>query len=104
MKIIKELSDMIEEELDGAEDYAKMAVHYKSEHPSLAATFYEISLQEMRHVTMLHDEVVKQIKSYREKHGDPPPAMQAIYDWQHNKQIEESKEVKMIQDQYRDGT
>lgn len=100
MKIIKELSDMISEELEGAENYAKMAIHYKTEHPGLASTFYEISTQEMRHVNMLHDEVVKCIKSYREKHGDPPPAMQAIYDWQHKKQIEEAAEVKRYQEQY----
>ena len=100
MKIIKELSEMIEEELEGAENYAKLAVHYKADNPSLANTFYEISTQELRHVTMLHDEVVKCIKSYREKHGDPPPAMQAIYDWQHEKQIEEVSEIKRYHEAY----
>lgn len=100
MKIIQELSEMIEEELEGAENYVKLAIHYKAENPSLASTFYEISTQEMRHVTMLHEEVVKCIKSYREKHGDPPQAMQAVYDWLHKKHIEEATDVKRYQDQY----
>ena len=101
MKIIKVLSEMIEDELDGAEEYAKLAIHYKEEHPGLADVLYDISTQEMVHVNRLHDEVVKVIKKYREKHGDPPVEMQAIYDWQHEKQIEEAKEVKILQNHYR---
>ena len=103
MKAIKELTEMIAEELEGAENYAKNAIRYKTDMPSLADVFYEISTQEMRHVTILHDEVVKIIKAYREKHGEPPVAMQAIYDWQHEKQIQEAKEIKILQNQYRDN-
>ena len=102
MKIIKELSEMIEEELEGAENYVKHALLYKVDHPDLANVFYEISNQEMRHVNMLHDEVVKLIKHHREKHGEPPAPMMAIYEYQHEKQIEEAKEVKILQQQYRD--
>jgi hypothetical protein len=69
------------------------------------SVYYAISyrvLQEVRHVNMLHDEVVKLIKSYRESYGDPPPAMMAIYEWQHNRQIEKMKEVKILQNQFRE--
>ena len=101
MKIIKDLSAMIEDELEGAENYAKYAIHHKADHPMLSDVLFEISNQEMRHVNMLHEEVVKLIKDYRDKHGEPPPAMQAIYDWMHNRQIEDAKGVKILQDQYR---
>lgn len=102
MKAIKELSEMIEDELEGAEHYAKSAILYKTEFPGLADVLYEISNQEMRHVTLLHEEVVKLIKWYRENHGEPPALMQAVYDWQHERQLEESKEVKILQSQYRE--
>lgn len=102
MKIIKYLSEMIEDELEGAEDYAKQAIHYKADHPGLAETLYEISTQEVRHVNLLHDEVVKLIKAHRESHGEPPPAMMAIYEWQHNRQIEKMKEIKILQNQFRE--
>ena len=101
MKIIKELTELIEEELEGAENYAKMANHYKEEHSTLAEALYEISTQEMRHVNVLHDEVVKLIKVHRERYGEPPEAMQAVYDWMHKKQIEEAAEVKRYQELYK---
>ena len=103
MKIIKTLTDMIEDELEGAEHYAECALMYKEDHPQLANTLYEISTQEMRHVNMLHEEVVKIINRHREEHGEPPAAMKAIYEWEHNKQIDRAKEIKILQTQYREG-
>lgn len=102
MKIIKKLSEMIEDELEGAEEYVKCALHYKDEHPALSDVFYDISIQEMHHVNMLHGEVVKLIKAHREKHGEPPAAMMAVYEWQHEKHIEKTKEIKILQAQYRE--
>lgn len=101
MKIIKELEEMISEELEGAEHYAKCAIRYKLEYPMLADVLYEISTQEMRHVNMLHDEVAKLIKVYRDEHGEPPGMMKAVYDYLHEKHIDEAKEVKILQSQYR---
>lgn len=100
MKIIKEISEMIEDELEGAEHYIECALKHKADHPALADVFYEISTQEMRHVNMLHDEVVKLIKEYRGKNGNPPEAMQAIWEWQHERHIESLKEIKILQDHY----
>lgn len=103
MKVIKELIEMINDELEGAEHYAMCSLKYKHEYPGLANTLHEISTQEMRHVTLLHEEVVKVIKMYREKHGEPPAAMQAVYDWEHEKQIEEAHEIKLLQAQFREN-
>ena len=101
MTIIKKLSEMIEDELEGAEHYAKCAIKYKEEHPTLAKTLYDISMDEMRHVGLLHTEVVSLIEMYRKEHGEPPTAMKAVYDYLHEKQIEEANEVKMLQNQYK---
>lgn len=101
MKIIKELSEMIEEELEGAEDYAKGAVKHKEDNPSLARVFHEISLEEMHHVEMLHGEVVALIEKHRREHGDPPEAMLAVYNYLHEKHIEKANKVKMYQAQYK---
>lgn len=101
MKIIKTLSELIEEELEFAETYARLAVEHKEENPSLASTFHEIATQELRHVDMLHGEVVSLIKKHRETHGEPPAPMMAIYEWQHKKEISHTSEVKRLLEMYR---
>lgn len=101
MTLIKKIADMIEDELEGAEHYAKCAVKYKDEHPTLAKTFYDISTDEMRHVGLLHGEVVAIIEEHRRTHGEPPASMLAIWDYLHEKHIDKSNEVRMLQSQYR---
>ena len=46
MKIIQKLEELIEEELNDMEMYARMAAELKAEHPSIANTFYTLSAQE----------------------------------------------------------
>ena len=102
MKIIKELSEMIEEELDGAEEYAHQALILKETHPTLAKTFYDISLEEMKHINMLHEEVKKIIATHRQEKGEPPAVMMAVYEYLHDRHIQKANEIKMYQSQYKD--
>ena len=101
MEIIKKLSKMIEEELDDSECYIKAALKYKDERPSLSRLFFSLSQEEMEHMSRLHDAVVDIIKEYREANGEPPTDMQAVYDYLHEQQIEESAEIKRYQDMYK---
>lgn len=97
MKLIKRLSDMIEDELEGAHDYAKAALELKDTQPDLARALYNISAQEMDHMNILHQQVVDQINEYKKTRGDPPEAMMAVYDYLHAKHIDEAAEVKALQ-------
>lgn len=102
MKIIEHLSDFIEEEIEGAEEYAKCAVKHKEENPTMANVFYTISLDELKHVNMLHDEVVKLIAQYRNENGEPPEGMKALYNYLHEKHIDYVTRVKTLQNQYKE--
>ena len=103
MKIIEKLSHMIEDELEGAEEYIECALKYKEEHPSLAKTFYDISTMEMQHVNMLHGEVTRLIEDHRRKHGEPPAPMLAVYNYLHEKHIKKAHHIKQYHDEYRAG-
>ena len=103
MKLIQKLSDEIEDELKGAKCYAKMALEYKSEYQDVAKALYNISLQEMEHMKMLHDCVVDIIKEYREENGEPPADMLAVYEYLHKQQIDKAAYVRTLQSMYKEG-
>ena len=99
MKVIAKIVDFIEDELDGAENYAKCAIKYKIEYPKFATKLNELAKVEMTHVQQLHDEVVRFIEEYRRDKGEPPKEMLAIYNFEHEKQINRSAIIrKMIDD------
>lgn len=66
----------------------------------MAEVLNMLSAEEMKHMQMLHNQVVKLIENYRKEKGEPPASMLAVYDYLHEKFIEEAKEVKMMQQMY----
>ena len=101
MKLIRSLSEAIADEISDIKKYARWAADLKEEHPSLANVLYNISVQEDGHQAALHNEVVNIIEEHRKKHGNPPPVMQALYDHEHQKQIDALAEARMYQEVYK---
>ncbi len=102
MKLIQQLSEMIEEEVEGACEYAKEAVKHKDDDQMLAKTFYDIAGVELQHVDMLHEQVTRIIDKHRREHGEPPAAMLAVYNYLHEKQIEKVNKVRHYLAMYRE--
>lgn len=101
MKIIIKLVDLIDEELCGAKEYIKLARREKTEHSSLADTFAALAEAEMGHVRTLHDEVAKLIEEIRLRDGEPPAEMLAVYNYEHDKQIDKAAKIKQMITEYR---
>ena len=101
MKLIEKISDHISDEISDAKCYAKWALKEKESNGSLADVLYTLSLDEMKHATMLHNEVVRIIENYRREHGEPPAAMLAVYEYLHEKEIEKMAEAKHLQALYK---
>lgn len=101
MKLIKKLSEMIIDEVQGAEEYAKEANLLKDEKPEIAKMFFNLANEELGHVNTLHIAVTSLINEYRAEHGEPPEGMLAVYNYLHEKQIEEVAEVNAMLSQFR---
>lgn len=101
MKIIKCLSQKIEEEMDDASAYIDLAMKWKAEEPDTADLFYELSLEEMGHMEKLHNEVVELIEEYRKQHGEPPKEMMILYEYLHEMHIKTATQIKVKQGMYK---
>ena len=85
MKIIKCLSEYINDEIHDAEKYIKKALEVREEFPEVAELLNMLSVEEVRHMQLLHTQVAKIIDNYRKTHGEPPAPMLAIYEYLHEK-------------------
>lgn len=101
MTIIKKLSEMIREEIDDACRYADCALVHKDDNPQLAETFFRLSLDELQHMSQLHDQAVRIIEEYKRVKGEPPAAMMAVYEYLHEQNVKRAGEVKAKQMLYK---
>ena len=100
MEIIKKISQKIDSELEDAERYIKCAYKVRDEYPQLADTYYKLSLAEMGHVKMLHDNVKNIINEYK-KNNDVPEAMQVLYEYLHERQIKWAAKISAKQEAFK---
>ena len=103
MQIIAQLADLIDDELEGAEEYAELAHKTRMEHPKLAETFITLAEQEMTHQKMLHAEAARLIEESRKRDGEPPAGMLAVYEYEHGKQIKHAAAIRQMIAEYRNS-
>lgn len=96
MKVIKEIVEQINEEISGAEEYSKYATQYKDEDKALADTYAKLAEVELTHVDSLHAQVVRIIKAWQSKGEQVPSAMQAVWDWVHQNQVDKVARIKVL--------
>jgi len=102
MQLIKKLEDQINEEMHDSGKYIKCALKYKECNKDLADLYYWLSQEEMTHADKLHKMVVNAIEDYRKKEGEPPAEMLTLYNYLHEKEIEEATEVKLMWAMYKE--
>ena len=101
MRIIEKISKRIEDEIKDAKDYTMLALEIRDEYPDMSRTLYTISMQEMEHMRMLHDGVAAIITKMRNEGKAIPEQMMTLYNYLHEKHIEEAAEAKLIQAMYK---
>lgn len=101
MTEIKLLSERIEDELEDARTYIKLALEYKETGPEMAQLFYKLSGEEMGHMDALHKSVVAHIENFKRAKGEPPAGMKALYDFTHAREVEKAEKIVALQNMYK---
>ena len=102
MKIIRCISEKIQEELQDAEAYIDLAIEWKKDDEEAAELFYELSKEEMGHMEKLHDQVTAEIAEYKRTEGQPPEGMMELYDWMHKKNVADAMRIKVKHAMYKE--
>ncbi len=103
MRIIKELSDNIKDEIEDAHKYASRALELKESNKEVADLYAALAQEELGHMEKLHAQVVKCIEAYRKDKGDPPANMQVRYEILHEIHTADARKVKLMIQLYKEG-
>ena len=87
--------------LEEVEWYAEKAPHLHSEHKAIADVYIKLAEMHINIYGMLHEKIVALIEEEKKKGTVVPPAMQAIWDYEHEKLIKEFAEAKYLIEEYK---
>lgn len=96
MKIIAELSDMIENEIDQADCYVDSALDIHVEYPDVANDYISMAQGNLDRISLLHNRVAKLIEIERKTNGEPPESMLKVYEYLHKKHINKVAEIRRV--------
>lgn len=101
MKEMKEVIRNIYDELEDAEKYAKASVRVKTAQPELASVYYRLANEEMGHMETLYKQAAEMIEAVKRTGREVPASMQAVWDWEHEKMMNETADVKRLLEMYK---
>jgi hypothetical protein len=88
MRSIKKYVEAIEEELEGAKDYAEKYVEAKAKgETNKASRYHEMANDELKHSTYIHEWAVKEVETISKVYT-PPTEMMETWEKAHKKYVE----------------
>jgi hypothetical protein len=101
MKILKDLIEKANDTMEEIEWYAEKAHHLRVDHKPLADAYIKIAEMHVTIYNLLHEKMVMLIEEQKNKGVQVPAAMQAIWDYEHEKLIKEFAEAKYLIEEYK---
>lgn len=102
MDRLKLLFSLIDDELADSMKYGEKAMKYKDTNPAMAELFYSLSLEEIKHKNMLHNQLVKEMRDYVDLHPEKETEINAVYDLLNERQIEWENSIRGYQATFRE--
>jgi hypothetical protein len=101
MKVLKNLIEKASDTLEEIEWYAEKAHTLKEEHRALADAYIKIAEMHITIYGILHERMISLINEEKGKGVQPPHAMMAIWEYEHEKLVKEFAEVKYLIEEYK---
>jgi hypothetical protein len=101
MKILKDLISKMHDTMDEVEWYAEKAHILRETHKELADTYIKVAEMHVDIYRMLHDQAAALIEAEKKKGVDVPPAMYAVWEYEHERLIKELAETKILLAEYK---
>lgn len=101
MRILVELIEKMDDTMDEIEWYASKAHAIRHEHKELADVYIKIANEHIEIYKMLHTEAVDLIDDERRSGKMPPPEMEAIWRYEHERLVKDFAEVKYLVSEYK---
>lgn len=96
MKEIQNYIDQINDEIDGAKNYAELYLMAKAKSDKeWAQRCYEMSQDELKHANWIHEKAVKEIMQLSTVY-EPPSEMKNSWDISHKNYIEKAAWIKQM--------
>ena len=96
MRVIADMSKMIEKEIKQAECYVDNAMEIQAEYPDLANDYITLAQGNLDRIGNLHTRVVKLIENERKINGEPPELMLKVYEYMHKQHIEAVADIRRL--------
>ena len=97
MKKIKDMVEHLKDELCDAQTYAENYVDKKVMGDTQSASkFKEMSTDELKHATYIHDMVIEEIKKIQAAGITPPADMEEQWSLEHKKYVEQYAWIKQM--------
>lgn len=94
--LIKDLAEMAVDEAYGAHKYAKLAIQHKHDQPKMAEAVANMAMQELTHSETLLNSAKTILDSHPADDG-----MSYLFEYLHEKAMDESTATKVCLDKYR---
>lgn len=89
MIVIRDIVENIRDELEDVKKYAEAAARTRMDDPEVSAVYADLGAEEIKHAERLHRTAVDLIEKERARGREAPPAMRAIWDYEHKIMMED---------------
>ena len=102
MDEIKDLFELVDDELQDAMKYAKKAMDKKATCPADAELYYSLSLEEIKHKQSLHNRAVNKMHDFIEKHPEKEDIVKEVFDALNERTVDWENSIRVYQAMYRE--